>query len=221
RPSNPHPETTLLLGWNKRAPQIIELLDAFAFPGSVLRVACSELVDQRIATTTNLTIETKACDPTSRVDLEGLDPQSCQHAIVLSTDGLSAQESDARTLITLLHLRDLAASLEHPYSIVSEINDDTNRELAEVIRAAVFVDLFNPTGAEIYLKPAAGYLVPGLPANFATIAEAAARDGETALGYRIREQFYQPPAYGVVLNPPKDQMLTLTDRDLVLVLAER
>ncbi|HEY3513085.1 MULTISPECIES: CASTOR/POLLUX-related putative ion channel [Kribbella] len=244
RRSNPEPETTLLLGWNKRAPQVIELLDAFALPGSVLRVACPGPVDDLIRATTNLVIETKRCDPTSRVDLERLDAQSCRHAIVLSTDGLSAQESDARTLITLLHLRDLAASLERPYSIVSEIDDDSNRELAEVIRAddfvvsdklvsllltqltenrhlaAVFEDLFNPTGAEIYLKPAAGYLLPGRPGNFATVVEAAARHGETALGYRIREEFYQPPSYGVVLNPPKHEPLTLTDRDLVIVLAE-
>ncbi|MEU4290860.1 hypothetical protein AB0E63_21755 [Kribbella sp. NPDC026596] len=241
---DPAPERTLMLGWNERAPQIIELLDTFAFPGSHVLIACPDVVDQLIGATTNLTVEVIRADPANRVELEALDPQFCQHVIVLSADGLGAQEADARTLITLLHLRDLAESLDQPYSIVSEINDDANREIAEVTRAddfvvseklisllltqltenrhlaAVFEDLFNPTGAEIYLKPAAGYLLPGMPATFSTVAEAAARHGETAIGYRVHAEFYQPPAYGVVLNPPKQAPLTLTDKDRVIVLAE-
>ncbi|WP_405072024.1 hypothetical protein OG558_22295 [Kribbella sp. NBC_01510] len=240
----PVPERTLMLGWNKRAPQIIELLDRFAYPGSQLQVACTERVDHLIDPTANLSIAMTRCDPTTRTDLEALQPHTCQHVIVLASDGLGIQEADARTLITLLHLRDLAEDLDHPYSIVSEINDDANREIAEVTRAddfvvseklisllltqltenrhlaAVFEDLFNPTGAEIYLKPAAGYLLPGMPANFATVAEAATHHGETAIGYRVHTDFYQPPSYGVVLNPPKQAPLTLTDKDRVIVLAE-
>ncbi|MDX6283799.1 MAG: hypothetical protein QOH03_4870, partial [Kribbellaceae bacterium] len=126
----------------------------------------------------------------------------------------------------------------------SEINDDANREIAEVTRAddfvvsdklisllltqltenrhlaAVFEELFSPIGAEIYLKPASDYLRPGVPATFATIAEAARRRDEVAIGYRIHDQFYRPPAYGVVLNPAKNKSLTLTARDRVVVLAE-
>ena len=45
--------------------------------------------------------------------------------------------------------------------------------------------------------------------------------GEPAIGYRIHTEFCQPPSYGVVLNPPKQAPLTLTDEDRVLVLAER
>jgi hypothetical protein len=245
RPRNdPAPERTLMLGWNTRTPQIIDLLDQFAFPGSHLRIACSEPVQDLIGPTVNLTIGTVRCDPTDRGDLEALGPHDYQHVIVLSADRLDAQEADARTLITLLHLRDLAERLDNPYSIVSEINDDANREIAEVTRAddfvvsdklisllltqltenhhlaAVFEDLFNPTGAEIYLKPAAGYLLPGMAANFSTIAEAAARHGETAIGYRVHAEFYQPPAYGVVLNPPKQAPLTLTAKDRVIVIAD-
>ncbi|MEU4191755.1 hypothetical protein AB0E69_07655 [Kribbella sp. NPDC026611] len=241
---DPAPEQTLMLGWNKRAPQIIDLLDKFAFPGSHLQIACTGAADHVAPPTTNLTVELTTADPTDRNDLERLDPRACRHVIVLSSDGLGAQEADARTLITLLHLRDLAEGLEPPYSIVSEINDDNNRAIAEVTRAddfvvsdklisllltqltenrhlaEVFEDLFDPSGAEIYLKPAPGYLLPNAPANFSTVAEAAARHGETAIGYRIYTEFYRPPAYGVVLNPPKHAPLTLTEKDRVIVLAE-
>ncbi|WP_198676448.1 CASTOR/POLLUX-related putative ion channel [Kribbella monticola] len=240
----PAPTRTLMIGWNKRAPQILELLDAFAYAGSVLRIASPEPIAAQFGDYANLAVSTTLCEPTNRAHLEALDVTGYQHLIVLAADDLGVQEADARTLVTLLHLRDLAHALEVPYSIVSEINDDANREIAEVTRAddfvvsdklisllltqltenrhlaAVFEDLFNPTGAEIYLKPATDYLRPGTEATFATIAEAARRLGETAIGYRVHDEFYRPPAYGVVLNPPKNTPLTLSAHDRVVVLAE-
>jgi voltage-gated potassium channel Kch len=241
---SPAPTRTLMIGWNKRAPQILELLDAFAYAGSVLRIAGPEPIADQFDGYANLAVSTTLCEPTNRAQLEALDVTGYQHLIVLAADELGVQEADARTLVTLLHLRDLARSLEIPYSIVSEINDDANREIAEVTRAddfvvsdklisllltqltenrhlaVVFEDLFSPAGAEIYLKPATDYLIPDTEATFATIAEAARRRGETAIGYRVHDEFYRPPAYGVVLNPPKNTALTLTTHDRVVVLAE-
>jgi hypothetical protein len=192
----------------------------------------------------NLTVGFTSCDPTDRTQLESLDVGSYQHVIVLSDASFDAQHADARTLVTLLHLRDMEESIGDPYSIVSEINDDANREVAQVTKADdfvvsaklisllltqlsenqylydVFVDLLDPTGSEIYLKPAGDYLRPGVSANFATVVESARRRGETALGYRRRELFHEPPSYGVVLNPDKAAALTLSAEDHVIVLAE-
>ena len=110
--------------------------------------------------------------------------------------------------------------LGETYSIVTEMNDDANREVAEVTKAddfvvstklislyltqlsenrqlaEVFAALFDPDGAEIHLKPAPNYLHPGTPANFATVLEAAGRRGETAIGYRRQADVRQPPSYG-------------------------
>jgi len=50
------------------------------------------------------------------------------------------QKADARTLVTLLHLRDIEAkSGANRYSIVSEMLDVRNRELAEVTQADDFI----------------------------------------------------------------------------------
>jgi hypothetical protein len=87
--------------------------------------------------------------------------------------------------------------------------------------AGIFAELFDPTGADIYLKPATDYLADGTTANFATVLEAARRRGETAIGYRRDHDAYQPPAYGVVLNPDKDTPLAFTAHDRVIVLADR
>ncbi|MEU6716989.1 hypothetical protein ABZ897_36475 [Nonomuraea sp. NPDC046802] len=130
---------------------------------------------------------------------------------------MDPDHADDRTLVTLLHLRDIEVRLGDPYSIVSEMNDDNNREVAQVTKAddfivssklisllltqlsenrhlhAVFVTLFDPEGAAIYLRPAA---------DFAAVIESARRRDEVAIGYRLNRLSDQAPSYGVVLNPP-------------------
>ncbi|MCZ0982590.1 hypothetical protein O1L60_36875 [Streptomyces diastatochromogenes] len=146
--------------------------------------------------------------------------------------------------MTLLHLRDIEERLGDPYSIVTEMNDDANREVAQVTKAddfivstkvisllltqltenrdlyEVFTDLFDPEGSEIYLKPASHYVVPGAEANFATVVEAARREGETAIGYRLARHGEEAPGYGIFLNPPRAAPLVLGPEDAVVVLAE-
>jgi ion channel POLLUX/CASTOR len=244
-PEPAKPARTLLIGWNQRAPRIIGLLDAFAQPGSTLDVAAfRDDPRERLADPVNLTMGFVRCDPTDRTALETLDVGSYQHVIVLSDDAYAPRHADARTLVTLLHLRDMEERIGDPYSIVSEINDEGNREVAQVTKADdfvvsarlisllltqltenhhlrdVFATLLDPSGSEIYLKPAADYLLPGKPADFATVIEAARRRGQTALGYRRREASHRPPAYGVVLNPDRAAPLTLSADDRVIVLAE-
>ncbi|WP_084000618.1 CASTOR/POLLUX-related putative ion channel [Actinomadura kijaniata] len=239
------PERTLLIGWNHRAPEIIRQLDGFARPGSTLHVAADRPDPTAdLPRPANTTFGFTRCAPTDRPSLESLDVGSYQSIIVLADLDLPPEHSDARTLVTLLHLRDMAERLGDPYSIVSEINDETNREIAVVTKADdfvvsdklinqvlaqvsedrhlydVFMELLSPEGAEIYLKPAPDYLRPGVTANFATLIEAARRRGETALGYRLGDRFHQPPDYGVVLNPDKAAPFTLTASDRVIVLTE-
>ena len=122
---------------------------------------------------------------------------------------MDPSRADARTLVTLLHLRDIASRLDRDFSIVSEMLDLRDRALAEVTRAddfivsdrlislmiaqvaeskhlnAVFGDLFDPEGSEIYLKPAGDYVALGQAAPFAAVIEAARRRGEVAFGYRL------------------------------------
>jgi voltage-gated potassium channel Kch len=244
-PSPAAPARTLLVGWNDRAPKVIALLDGFAHPGSALEIAAPhDDPREELPRPANLVLGFTPADPTDRTHLERLDVGTYQHVIVLSDEAYDPQHADARTLVTLLHLRDIEERLGDPFSIVSEINDDANREIAQVTNAddfvvsaklisllltqlaenhhlrEVFTALLDPSGSEIHLKPADDYLVPGKSANFATVMEAARRRGHTALGYRRREDFHRPPGYGVVLNPDKAAPLTLSAEDLVIVLAE-
>ncbi|WP_067522841.1 CASTOR/POLLUX-related putative ion channel [Nocardia uniformis] len=242
----PVPDRTLLVGWNSRGSWILGLLDEYVPPGSVLDIAAPHPPPDEVTASprANLTVGYRVCEPTSRRSLEALNPGSYQHVIVLTDDTLEEDHADDRTLVTLLHLRDIEVHIGDPYSIVTEMNDDTNREIAQVTKAddfivssklisllltqlaenrhlqAVFTDLFDPSGSEIYLKPAPDYVTTDAKVDFATIVHAARLRGEAAIGYRLHHRADQPPAYGVTLNPPKDATITLSALDSVIVVAE-
>ena len=75
-----------------------------------------------------------------RAVLDELKVHTYHHVITLGySDKLGPQEADAITLITLLHLRALAEKQSQRFSIVSEMLDARNRELAEVARADDFI----------------------------------------------------------------------------------
>jgi voltage-gated potassium channel Kch len=244
-------EHTLILGWNWRAPIIINELDNYVASGSQVDILAdyadgeAEIV-RRCTQLKNQTVAYQIGDSTDRRTLEALEPANYQHIIVLSYSHLpDAQEADARTLITLLHLRDMAERDHFDFAIVSEMLDLRNRALAEVTHAddfivsdklislmlaqiaenkrlnAVFADIFDPEGSEIYLKPARDYVKLGEPVNFYTVVEAARRRGEVAIGYRIQaEASNAAKSYGVVVNPDKAQAITFGEPDRLVVLAE-
>jgi voltage-gated potassium channel Kch len=245
------PERTLLLGWNHRAPTIINQLDHYVAPGSEIAVVAeAEAAEATIAADCaqlrNQTVTFRQGDTIERALLESLGVQDYQHVIVLGySDQLGVQEADARTLITLLHLRDMAERDGVRTSIVSEMLDMRNRELAEVTHAddfivsdrlvslmlsqisenkelgPVFEDLFDPEGSELYLKPIGDYVATGRPVNFYTVVEAARRRGEVAIGYRLKSIANDASqAHGVVINPDKSKPVTFAEGDRVIVLAE-
>jgi voltage-gated potassium channel Kch len=250
-PALPAPERTLILGWNWRAPAIINELDHYVAPGSEITVVADvdELEDtiaRHCSDIKNQAITIRAADTTDRRTLDALAVESYQHVIILCySDTLDEQQADARTLITLLHLRDIANRCGQDFSIVSEMLDVRNRALAEVMRAddfivsdklvslmlaqvaehkalnAVFADIFDPEGSEIYLKPMGDYARLGEPLNFYTIVEAARQRGEVAIGYRRgAEATDAAKMYGVALNPDKSPKVTFAPEDHVIVLAQ-
>ncbi len=240
------PERTLMLGWNGRAARIIRYLDGYVTPGSVLDVAGDHPgAGAGLADLRNLTVNVKECDGTDRYALESLGVGVYQHVIVLSDDRYDPRHADNRTLMTLLQLRDMQATLGEKYSIVSEMHDENNRALAEVTEAddivisdtviglllaqlaenphlaEVFGYLFDSAGSEVYPRPVENYVTTGGPVAFRTIVESALRRGETAIGYRVAAKSGNPPHYGIMLNPDRSRTVTFAPGDSVIVLAER
>jgi len=165
--------------------------------------------------------------------------------VILSCHDLDIQKADAKTLITLLHLRDIAGKKNISFSIISEMQDIKNRALAEVAQVndfivsnrllsmlmaqisenkmlnLVFADLFDAEGSEIYLKRVLRYVNISGPVSFYTVVEAAARYGEVAIGYKILEKENSAEEnYGICVNPAKSEMINFSANDSIIVIAE-
>ncbi len=245
------PERTLLLGWNEQGAAIVHELDRYVAAGSELTLVAdvrgiAGIVEQECGDLVHQKITCREADTKDRRILDSLGVEAFDQVILLCySDQLDVQEADARTLITLLHLRDMAEKGNHDFRIVSEMLDARNRELAEVTQAddfivsnkltslmlsqvsenkelnAVFADVFDPEGSEIYLKPAGNYVELGVEVSFYTVVEAARRRGEVAIGYRQMAHAKDAArSYGVAVNPKKSTRLAFTGADQVIVLAE-
>ena len=78
-------------------------------------------------------------DITHAATLAAVKATTFEHVILLSYSDLPIQEADAKTLITLLHLRNMADAAGVRLSIVSEMMDLRNRALAQIARADDFI----------------------------------------------------------------------------------
>lgn len=248
--SSPVQEHTLIIGWNEIAPRIVTEVDNYVKAESMVLVISNDpAVGAEVAKlqtqVKNQRIAFCEGDPVDKKTLLDVNTKSFDHIIVLSDRSIDIQESDAHTLITLLHLRSISETEGVDYSIVTEMLDMRNRELGVVAKADDFVVsdnlislmlsqlsenrelkkvydvLFQADGSEVYLKPASRYVRTGTEVDFYTVVASAAALSESAIGYRIATETTDPDKhYGVHLNPNKSEKVTFKDKDFVIVLSE-
>ncbi len=243
-------EKTLLLGWNQRAINIITELDNYVIKGSRLTLVSknidNEALEKIISQMTHQEIELIKESPEDRQVLDKLIEKKYDHVIILCDDLKDIQEADSSALITLLHLRDIAEKTGARFSVVSEIMDFRNKQLAEVTKVndfivseklvslimtqvsenpklnAVLQDLFDADGSEIYVKPSKNYVSSGKPVNFYTVVESAKLKNEVAIGYILSSKEGDSSAdYGICVNPKKSDRMTFSDKDSIIVIAEQ
>jgi len=238
----------LILGWNHRVPA---LLDEFAsYPKEqfdidiVSQVAASKR-EKRIAvealSTDRLTVRQLEFDYTLPAYLESVDPASYDNVVLLASERLkSSAESDARTILGYLLLRELMAAGAAAPSVLVELTDPDNVPLFENRRGEVIVspvivshmlarvalrrelravidELFSSGGCEIFFRHIADYgLVQG-EISFADLQRAADTRGEIAIGIRWAGQD-QTQGGGMQLNPRRDEHLKLNENDELIVL---
>ena len=244
------PDSTLVLGWNSRTPGLLVELDRYAAAGSRLTVLAdgpriAEAVTAVGTRLHQLELDFRQAETTDREVLDAVTGEGYDHVVVMSyADLLDEQRADARTLVTLLHLRDIEAQRGESFTIVSEMLDVRNRALAQVTRAddfivsgklvsqqmsqlaenpalrPVFDDIFDEHGSEIYLKPAGDYVKTGEAVDFYTVVESGRRRGEVCFGYRLVSQAEDVSRnYGVVMNPDKSVEVAFEETDRIIVLA--
>ena len=239
------PTQGVLIGWNERAPIVLRELDHYAPAGSSLTVVTS-FGQPTVPVLDNLAVTVVAASTTDRATLESYVVAGLDQVIVLCySDHLEVQAADARTLVTLLHVRDILGKLDAATPVVTEMLDDRNRVLAQVAHVddvvvsgeivsllvtqlsedrrleAVFGQLLGDEGSEIYLRPAEWYVQPGREVSYATVVAGAAARGETAIGYKSETLAGDDVAgFGVLVNPAKSRTFDVAPGDRVVVLDE-
>ncbi len=241
-------ERALILGWNRRGGAIAQELSFYMAPGSEILVAAStpnfeQELGQLKLSKAGITLKYIATDTRDRHALEALGAANYDRIIVLAcSDNLAPQPADTQTLVTLLHLREIATASGKRGILVSEMADIRNRQLAAITRAddfvvsnrlvslmlaqaseseftsAIFKDLLDEEGSEIYMRPIDAVVSTERPVDFYTITEACHRRGETAFGC-CRPRGDKDNPSGVKLNPDKGEALTYKTGDYIVVLA--
>ncbi|MET9100991.1 MULTISPECIES: CASTOR/POLLUX-related putative ion channel [Streptomyces] len=239
-PEEREPSRMLMLGWNRRAPLVVDLLRRTAGPGSRLDVVAGpdgvrgvEGCEGR----ERLAVVFRPGDPVREETLRGLDVFGYDRVLVLAPDPeAGAERPDDRTLLTLLVLRSLEEEAGRALPVVAELCEHHSRALAPlgpasdaVVRgeltallmaqiahgpelAAVFEELFATRGGALALRPAGDHVTPGREASFATVVAAALERGACAIGYRAHG------AGGLRLCPRKGERRVWGADDEILVL---
>ncbi len=244
-------ERTLIVGWSDLAPLIAQEIEIHVAAGSELHVMVNEDLHDvsRISQAMSLTQQALVIhegDPIDRAAIiRVMDEGPFDHIMLLSErEAFSSDEADARTLLTLMHVRGVAESTPHEENVVAELLDPHDVELGgtsdnhdfivsqKLISllmsqlsesphlAPVFADLFDSDGAVVALHPASRYAQLG-STTFGDIVAAARDWGVVAIGYRAVSAIDEPGSLGggLRLNAAKDHVVNLVDGDSIVVLA--
>ncbi|MEG1971673.1 MAG: TrkA C-terminal domain-containing protein [Oscillospiraceae bacterium] len=242
-------EHLLVLGYNELLPDILNELDNYVAPNSIITVGTSTISQEEREVLersyNNMTVTVDVCDIYNGQILEAYVDMGYLKIIVLSRLDCDIQESDALNLMILLHLKAIREKRGVQYSVVSQMLSPQNGELAKIANvndfvvstnltalilsqisedrdlAAIFEDILDADGSELYMKPASLYVKTHVPVTICTAAYAAAVHGEVFLGYKnITVDKDGNSTLSIVTNPPKTDTAIFTEGDWFIVLAE-
>jgi hypothetical protein len=229
----------VVLGSNDKLPIILREYDGYVSPGTHVVVVDDDLPEDRLGTYRNLDIAVCRELPTRELLAKILE-KNATNILLMNDDSQDSETSDSQTLVRLIQLRDIADKTGRHFSITTEMRSVDNQRLASQARVDDFVigsnfssllvaqisenpelmpmitDLLDESGSELYMKPAANYVVPGRTVDGFILTESAARQGEIFVGYRHAD----PPNSPVVVNPRKDSPITFGPDDQIVVIAE-
>lgn len=243
-------ERTLMIGWSPLAPLIASEIEAHVADESELHVLVSpgagaqEAIKESLGLTRQ-TVHVHLGDPINRAQVERVLAQGpFDHVLLLcERERYSMDEADARTLLTLMLVREATKAAGGVEGILTELLEPAAVDLGEnssggdfivsqklisLLMAQlsesphlsdVFADLFDSGGVRVELHRPTRY-VPLGTTTFAELVAAAREWGAVAIGYRAAEALTDPRAMagGVRVNPPKSTRITLTESDSIIVI---
>jgi voltage-gated potassium channel Kch len=244
----------LLVGWNPLAPRILTELEKWAEPGTCVRILIDgSLVSEEEVSVPGIeklaiTVTTTYNSAPHKVS-ELCTADEYERVVVLCyRSGLTAEEADARALMTLLQLRQFRQ--ENPavgdrMSVLTEVLDIRDVKLARVAgaedfivseritalmlaqlaevpdREKVFADLFETWGSELSMRPVSHYADPKPGTTYGSYVAAAHRHGHLAIGYRKSGARGKELGAAIHLDPPKSHVVDLKPDDRLIVVVPR
>jgi len=238
----------LILGWNNRIPALIHEFGSYTdqeIEVTVVSVLPGAEREKKInmhgGYVNRVTCNQVEADYIIEAELREIKPASFDHIILLSTDQLQdTEEADARTIVGKILLDEiLDGENKKPHILVDLANpgnsallkkSDTEMIISPIILShllaqvalrrelqSIYTELFTVGGAEIEFKTLEHYgLDPG-NYTFEEIEQVTALVGETALGV-FKNKKNGSLKNKLILNPPKRNHLTITDKDEFVVL---
>ena len=186
-------------------------------------------------------------DYRSREFLESLQIENGTKILILSPyNGLNDIDScDAKTLFTLINLRDIEKRENKNFVLTTELINSNNAEIfssdkdddylysEDIVQSMLvqisenpaldkfFDDLASPQGSEIYFKPLINYVDVSEPIDFYTICKSALDKNQTAIGYQIADnEHLKELDCGIVINPVKSEKRLFNKEDMLIVFAD-
>lgn len=238
----------LILGWNNRLPALINEFGSYedrkieATMVSVLPVKDRKKeINHYGGYTSNVEKIYVEADYMVEAQLREIDPGSYDHIILLSSSNLEdTQEADARTIVGKVLLDEILQGSEIRPQILIELANPDNSTLVggagtEMIVSpiilshllaqvalrrelqSIYTELFTVGGAEIEFRNPAEYGLRAGNYTFQEIAHLASQYGETALGV-CKNKKNTELKNKLILNPPKNDHITITEKDDLIVL---
>lgn len=230
----------LVLGSNLMLPSILKEYDCYVDDGTRVVIVTEEDLDLSQENYRHISPEIRVETNVNRRRMEELLTEDLDNVLILSNKELDAEEADARTLLSLIYLWDIIKKRKHRVSITSEMRRTVNQRLATQSRSddfvigsnivnllmtqiaenreltALFEDILDEEGSELYMKPMENYIQLNVPVDFYTITESASRQSHIAVGYKkiIDGEML------IVTNPSKKEKVTFVEGDLLIVVAE-
>lgn len=233
-------ENLLILGTNSMLPRILAEFDCYVAKDSLVKIVAEKEVELDENVYRNIVIEQIESEGVNPGLLEELVDEGVDAVLILSSEELEPEASDAQTLLRLIFLRDISQRLQKNFTITSEMKKSNNQRLAAQIRVedlvigsnivnlimtqiaenrelqALFEDILDEEGSELYMKPIGDYVKTGVPVNFYTLTESASRKGHIAVGYKqVRDG-----KTIIVTNPQKSERAVYVPEDYLIVIAE-
>jgi ion channel POLLUX/CASTOR len=246
RVATDRPLRVLLLGWSHKVPALLREFDSYTDESFAIDIVSTTSAAHRQSTLQRYGVQGSRME-VNQIEADFATPSVLQQVDVTGYDSIvlvgsdrfdSGEESDARSIIGYLLLRDLLPERGGP-AVLIELLDPGNLPLfrkraTEVIVTpvilshmlaqvalrpelrAVFDELFGPGGAEIVFRSPAVYGLGGKPLLFRDVEAAARSRGEIALGIRTVTPGTEVATFA--LNPPRDQQWTPGAEDEVISL---